>query len=31
VINADPKLKEIFGKSKADMFEMTKLVNGHLK
>ena len=30
VINADPKLKEIFGKSKADMFEMTKLVNGHL-
>ena len=24
VINADAKLKEIFGKAKADMFEMTK-------
>jgi chromatin remodeling complex protein RSC6 len=31
VIIADAKLKEIFGKPKADMFEMTKLVNGHLK
>jgi chromatin remodeling complex protein RSC6 len=31
VIIADAKLKEIFGKAKADMFEMTKLVNGHLK
>ena len=30
VINADAKLKEIFGKPKADMFEMTKLINGHL-
>ena len=30
VIIADAKLKEIFGKAKADMFEMTKLVNGHL-
>ncbi|HEU4458888.1 MAG TPA: SWIB/MDM2 domain-containing protein [Methylibium sp.] len=31
VIVADAKLKEIFGKAKADMFEMTKLVNAHLK
>lgn len=31
VINADAKLKEIFGKPKADMFEMTKLINSHLK
>ncbi len=31
VINADAKLQVIFGKAKADMFEMTKLVNGHLK
>jgi chromatin remodeling complex protein RSC6 len=31
VINADAKLKEIFGKAKADMFEMTKLINSHLK
>jgi chromatin remodeling complex protein RSC6 len=31
VIVADAKLKEIFGKAKADMFEMTKLVNSHLK
>ncbi|MFG6447458.1 SWIB/MDM2 domain-containing protein [Roseateles sp. BYS180W] len=31
VINADAKLKEVFGKAKADMFEMTKLINGHLK
>ena len=30
VINADAKLKEIFGKAKADMFEMTKLINSHL-
>ena len=31
VIIADAKMKEVFGKAKADMFEMTKLVNGHLK
>jgi chromatin remodeling complex protein RSC6 len=31
VIIADAKLQVIFGKAKADMFEMTKLVNGHLK
>jgi chromatin remodeling complex protein RSC6 len=31
VIVADAKLKEVFGKAKADMFEMTKLVNSHLK
>ena len=31
VIIADAKLKEIFGKAKCDMFEMTKLINGHLK
>ena len=31
VINADAKLKELFGKAKADMFEMTKLINSHLK
>ena len=31
IIIADAKLKEIFGKAKADMFEMTKLINSHLK
>ena len=31
VILADAKLKVIFGKASADMFEMTKLINGHLK
>jgi len=31
VIIADAKLKEIFGKAKADMFEMTKMINAHLK
>jgi upstream activation factor subunit UAF30 len=31
-INADDKLKKVFGgKSKVNMFEMTKLVNKHLK
>ena len=31
-INADDKLKEIFGgKKQVSMFEMTKLVNKHLK
>lgn len=30
-ILADDKLKPIFGKSEVTMFEMTKLVSGHLK
>ena len=31
-INADDKLKVVFGgKSKVSMFEMTKLVSGHVK
>lgn len=29
-INADAKLKEIFKKSQVSMFEMTKLISGHL-
>ncbi len=29
-INADAKLKEVFGKSKTDMFEMQKLLAKHL-
>ena len=31
MINADAKLKEIFKKAQVSMFEMTKLVNNHLK
>jgi len=31
MINADAKLKEIFKKAQASMFEMTKMLNGHLK
>ncbi len=31
MINADEKLKELFGKAKVSMFEMTKIVSGHLK
>ena len=32
MINADDKLKAVFGgKSKVSMFEMTKLVNKHIK
>jgi chromatin remodeling complex protein RSC6 len=32
MINADATLKAVFGgKSKVDMFEMTKLVGKHLK
>ena len=32
MINADPTLKAVFGgKSSVNMFEMTKLVNKHLK
>jgi chromatin remodeling complex protein RSC6 len=30
MINADDKLKEIFKKPQVSMFEMTKLINGHL-
>ncbi len=30
-INADDKLKPIFGKGQVSMFEMTKLVSKHLK
>src|ERR687894_66349 len=31
-INADPAMKAVFnGKSQVSMFEMTKLVNGHVK
>ena len=31
MINADGKLKPIFGKASVNMFDMTKLVNKHLK
>ena len=31
MINADAKLKEIFKQPQVSMFEMTKLINGHLK
>ncbi|MFZ5490481.1 MAG: SWIB/MDM2 domain-containing protein [Pseudomonadota bacterium] len=31
MINADIKLKPIFGKDQVSMFEMTKLVSAHLK
>lgn len=31
VINADEKLRAVFGKAKADMFEMQKLIAKHLK
>ena len=31
MINADAALKVVFGKPSANMFEMTKLVNKHLK
>jgi upstream activation factor subunit UAF30 len=31
MINADEKLKGIFGKAQVSMFEMTKLINQHLK
>lgn len=30
MINADAKLKVIFGKDQVSMFEMTKLINAHL-
>ncbi len=31
MINADDKLKALFGKAQASMFELTKYVNKHLK
>lgn len=31
MINADARLKEIFQKAQVSMFEMTKLINSHLK
>jgi upstream activation factor subunit UAF30 len=31
MINGDEKLKEVFGKAQVSMFEMTKLINQHLK
>ncbi len=31
MINADAKLEPIFGKPQVSMFEMTKLLNAHLK
>jgi upstream activation factor subunit UAF30 len=31
MINADDKMKAVLGKSRVSMFEMTKLVNKHLK
>jgi chromatin remodeling complex protein RSC6 len=31
MINADEKLRGIFGKDQVSMFEMTKLINQHLK
>jgi len=30
-INADAKLKPVFGKNQVSMFEMTKLISKHLK
>jgi len=30
MINADAKLKEIFKKAQASMFEMTKMISSHL-
>ena len=31
MINADEKLRKIFGKAQVSMFEMTKILNQHLK
>jgi upstream activation factor subunit UAF30 len=31
MINADEKLRAIFGKAQVSMFEMTKIINQHLK
>jgi chromatin remodeling complex protein RSC6 len=31
MINADEKLKAVFGKKQVSMFEMTKILNQHLK
>jgi len=31
MINADEKLRKVFGKNQVSMFEMTKILNQHLK
>jgi len=31
MINADKRLRGVFGKDQVSMFEMTKLINQHLK
>jgi chromatin remodeling complex protein RSC6 len=31
MINADEKLRKVFGKTQVSMFEMTKNINQHLK
>jgi chromatin remodeling complex protein RSC6 len=31
MINADEKLRKVFGKDQVSMFEMTKILNQHLK
>ena len=31
MINADEKLRAVFGKAQVSMFEMTKIINQHLK
>jgi chromatin remodeling complex protein RSC6 len=31
MINADDKLRKVLGKNRVSMFEMTRLVNAHLK
>jgi chromatin remodeling complex protein RSC6 len=31
MINADAKLKAVLGKDQVSMFEMTKIISGHLK
>ena len=31
MINADEKLKKVFGKGQVSMFEMTKIISQHLK
>ncbi|HVM86920.1 MAG TPA: SWIB/MDM2 domain-containing protein [Puia sp.] len=31
MINADAKLKTVFGKAQVSMFELAKIVNNHLK
>jgi chromatin remodeling complex protein RSC6 len=31
MINADAKLKAVFGKAQVSMFELAKIIGGHLK